>query len=157
MSNATVDPETLRTKTIFVGLTDEQLGRILAVSRQGAALPGEVIIRENEPGDKLYVLLEGKVEVRHAGVRGETVLTSLEGRDALAAQYEGDFFGEMALFDLEPRSATVIAVEKCSFLILARDDLAELFAEDAAMHVTLFGNIARILSRRLRTANVHFG
>lgn len=145
-----IDIEALKSKTIFVGLTDEQMEAILGIAGEISVGQGEVVLHEKEPGESLYVILEGKVEIRHIESGGDKLIASLSGNDNLAAQYEGDFFGEMSLLDTEPRAASVVAVEPATLLVLTRDQLGELFERDMSIQVVLFGNIARVLSRRLR-------
>src|SRR5205085_662238 len=71
-------------------------------------LAGEAVIREGETGDRLYIIHSGTVVVT-------------KGRHRLARLGPGDFFGEMALFDNEPRSATVTAAGPVEVLVLQRD------------------------------------
>jgi len=140
----------LRVKTIFVGLSDEQVERVTDAGREATARPGEIIVREHAPGDTLYVILSGSVEIMHEADGKKKVVTALSGSDALRRQYEGDFFGEMSLLDVEPRSATVTAVEECHLLVLSRGALEKIFCEDTSIHIIMLTNIARILSHRLR-------
>ncbi|MFH1537957.1 MAG: cyclic nucleotide-binding domain-containing protein [bacterium] len=147
-----IDIEKLKSKTIFVGLADEQIEAILGFAEERSAQGGEVILNEKEPGDSLYVILKGKVEIHHFEAGEDRLLASLSGSDNLAAQYEGDFFGEMSLLDTEPRAASVVAAEPAELLVLTRDRLAELFEKDLRLQVVLFGNIARVLSRRIRVS-----
>ena len=68
---------------------------------------GEAIFREGDFGDTLYILQEGKVEIRKKAGNAFKVLTTLD---------PGDFFGEMALIDKSPRSATAMAISECRLL-----------------------------------------
>lgn len=140
----------LSTKTIFVGLNDEQIKEVMAAAKKVKKKAGEIVVRENEQGSSLYVILEGAVEIRHYAQGEDRFVTSLSASPALSKQYEGDFFGEMSMLDIEPRSATVTAIEDCKFLVLTHETLVTLFAEDASIHIILLTNIARILSHRLR-------
>lgn len=141
----------LRNKTIFVGLEDAQISRILTAAKTHHVPAGQYIVHENEPGDTMYVIVVGRVEIIHeCGAEGGAVVASLSGGDNLFTQYEGDFFGEMALLDIEPRSASVKAVEDCTLISFTKDSLGDLFADDYYLHIVLLGNIARILSHRLR-------
>ena len=63
--------------------------------------------------------------------------------------YEGDFFGEMCLLDLEPRCATVVAEEDCVLWEINRDDLYWLFGDDKELQLRIMLTLARVLSRRL--------
>lgn len=136
---------------LLIGLNSSQLQNLLNEGEIETYNRGEVIIQEGEIGDTLYIILEGKVLIASScGVE----LATLSGDDTLASQYEGDFFGEMSLLDLEPRSATVSAHNQVKILKINRDKLGELFSQDRELQLVLFINIARILSRRLRAANI---
>src|SRR4029078_11798588 len=76
---------------------------------------GEVLFHEGDPGDKLYIVTDGKVKLGR---------TSSDGRENLLAILRpGLMFGELPLFDPGPRSATVTAVTETTFLSLSHDDL----------------------------------
>lgn len=140
---------------LFRGLTREQLERALDAMEKQDMAPGEVIIREGEPGDVLYVLLEGTVEVsktlllrvaRYDYNEREKTLSRMEGEDRA-------FFGEMALFGGEPRSATVTALTRCRLLTLDRRAFERLGEEDPEMGYKILRNIVDVLCERLRKAN----
>jgi CRP/FNR family transcriptional regulator, cyclic AMP receptor protein len=96
-----------------------------------------VILREGERGDRLYCLVEGQVEVR----RGEKVIVRLG---------PGETVGEMELIDMQPRSATVVALTTCVLYSLALRDILALQREDLPSFTLVIMNLARDLSRRLR-------
>ena len=73
----------------------------------------ETVVREGDPGDALYIIVEGTVEI-HTGGRMVARMTA------------GDFFGEISLFDGEPRSATVVAVDDVVLLRLKSSDFETL-------------------------------
>ena len=98
---------------------------------------GEAIVVEGEPGEHLYVVTEGRVAVSVGGRR----VNELGPRQ---------YFGEMALYDGGPRSATVAAAEDTTVLRLGRDALFRL----GRQHPELLVGVIRVLSERLRTANV---
>lgn len=99
----------------------------------------EVVFHEGDQGTSLFVVERGEVKI---------VLRSAEGKEAiLGFRAAGDFFGEMALLDGEPRSANVIATEPCEVLILRRDDFLRFIAE----HPNVAVGLLAILSQRLRS------
>ncbi|HEU0217431.1 MAG TPA: cyclic nucleotide-binding domain-containing protein [Stellaceae bacterium] len=100
-----------------------------------AYLPGEPIIREGEAGDRLCIIYSGKVAVTKAG-------------HVLAELTAGDFFGEMALFDAGPRSATVTALDDVEVLVLERDRFNSLVRQ----RPTVLMEVCSTLVRRLRQA-----
>ena len=118
-----------------------QRGSLDALARAATArrfAPSELLVKEGEEAVAFYVLCEGQVEVvKGLGQKGERVV----GRLA-----EGDFFGEMALLDGFPRSASVRAVADCECLVLTRWD----FLGEMRSNIQVALAILPVLSRRLR-------
>ena len=98
-------------------------------------LAGEAIVTEGETGDRLCIIYRGDVLVRKEGV-------------TLAQLFVGDFFGEMSLFDAEPRSATVTAIGEVEVLVLQRDRFHSLVQQRPGVLMQL----CTTLVRRLRLA-----
>jgi CRP/FNR family transcriptional regulator, cyclic AMP receptor protein len=92
---------------IFSGLTDRQLGRLARDAKVAPFEAGATVVKQGDKGVGLYLVLEGRVEARRKGRK-------------LAALGPGQFFGEMALFDDQPRSADVIATEATRCLVLSK-------------------------------------
>src|SRR5512142_352287 len=107
---------------------------------------GAVIVSQEEPGESLFVLARGRVKVVLYGESGREVILSI-------FKQPGDFFGEMALLDDEPRSATVIAAERSRLLVLSR----AAFQEHLAAHPRSALRVLTELSRRLRRADEVIG
>ena len=103
---------------------------------------GTVIVGQDDPGDALFVLVEGKVKV---------VLFGKQGREIILTIFKtpGDFFGEMSLLDDEPRSATVVAAERATLFVLSR---AAFTAHVEAQPRTAL-RVLQEVSRRLRQAD----
>ena len=104
----------------------------------------EYIIRQGEVGDCMYVVQMGKVEVVHEEGGAEVRLAVLE---------EGDFFGEMALFEQDVRSATVRSLGESQVLTVDRKTLLGRVQEDPSLAF----NILRTLSNRIRKLNEELG
>jgi CRP/FNR family transcriptional regulator, cyclic AMP receptor protein len=105
---------------------------------------GDFFCREGDLADGMYVLESGRV----------TISKSWQGHQLLLRRLaQGDCFGEMALLDLFPRSASVRADEDCSAIRLTPDNLYRLFEHDAEQFALIQMNIGRELSRRLRTTD----
>jgi len=103
----------------------------------------EIIFKENSCGKEMYILRSGKVKIVLQDEKGEAEVTTLE--------QPGEFFGEMALIDGSPRSATAIADEHNTELeVLDRDDFLEMIKE----HPEFALNIMHELSNRVRLGNV---
>lgn len=130
-------------------MTREQLERVAEIVKVRAVEPGEVIISERDYGDTLYVIDEGRVDVRVASPTGDRVVALLSAPEEAVISYEGDFFGEMCLLDLEQRCASVIARVPCRLWELNRDDLYWLFGDDKSLQLRILMTVARVLSRRL--------
>jgi CRP/FNR family transcriptional regulator, cyclic AMP receptor protein len=116
----------------------ERLGKLM-VPRSVKA--GETIIKENDQAAGFFVISSGKVEA----VRG----ADTDGAQTLATFGPGDFFGEMALFEGFPRSATVKAVEDTECLAMTRWD----FMAELKNHPEIAVGMLPILVRRLREAD----
>ncbi|MBW1981227.1 MAG: cyclic nucleotide-binding domain-containing protein [Deltaproteobacteria bacterium] len=97
---------------------------------------GEVVCRQGEPGDTMYIIQSGAVEVSQLQGGQEVVLGLMEA---------GDFFGEMALVDEKPRSATVTVIKSGRLLYLTRETLLERVRQDPGVAIHLL----RALSRRI--------
>ncbi len=101
---------------------------------------GEVIVREGETGDCMYVIQEGQVEVLH----------EMENREVrLAVLKEGDFFGEMAIFEHEVRSATVRALGEVRVLTVEKKNFLRRIHEDPSLAY----HIVQTMSHRIRELN----
>lgn len=136
-------------KLLFQGLTPAQLARVAEIIRVRDVPAGEVVIHERDYGDTLYLIDEGSVEVRIASPEGDRVVAELRAPAPGEISFEGDFFGEMCLLDLEPRCATVITREPCRLWEINRDDLYWLFGDDKGLQLRILLTIGRVLSRRL--------
>jgi CRP/FNR family transcriptional regulator, cyclic AMP receptor protein len=94
----------LRDTPLFSEFTEDELRGALELLEREEAQPGTCIVRQDEPGSCMYLLVEGRAKVIHHEDGREVVLADLQ---------PGEFFGEIALVDHGPRSADVEAVEKC--------------------------------------------
>jgi CRP/FNR family cyclic AMP-dependent transcriptional regulator len=137
--------ETLRRVPLFAQLGDDDLARIAAMVRERPYPRHSVIVFEDDPGDALFIVAMGQVKVVLVGEDGREVILAVLG--------PGDFFGELALIDDEPRSAHVIAMDDAQLLVLRRDD----FHEALQSHPRMALGMLRTLSRRLRRADDQIG
>ncbi|HVN38949.1 MAG TPA: cyclic nucleotide-binding domain-containing protein [Myxococcota bacterium] len=129
----------LKKVPLFESLTLDQLDAVARLGEERDFQPGEVIVCEGESGGELYVLLEGAVEVSQK--RGE-LQVPLRTIEAVA------YFGEMAVLDDQPRSATIVAREPSRLLALAGTSLKELILQMPDISF----EILRVLSARVRAA-----
>ena len=135
----------LRKVPLFSQLAPSDLERVSEISRERAYPRNSVILFEDDPGDALYVVALGQVKVVLIGEDGREVILSVMG--------EGEFFGEMALVDDEPRSAHVIAMEDSTLLVLRREDFQGILKQTPGIALALL----RELSRRLRRVDEKVG
>ncbi len=136
---------TLRSVSLFSELSEEDIERIGRSARHRTYPKNSVIVFEDDPGDSLFVLVSGRVKV---------VLTGEDGREVILATLgPGEFFGEMALIDDEPRSAHVIAMEDSDLLVLRREDFQKQLHETPHIAIGLLG----ALCKRLRQADKKIG
>jgi CRP/FNR family cyclic AMP-dependent transcriptional regulator len=132
----------LRSLPFFQELTPGELERVVALGRV-VPYPKEMILfREGDKGEALYVVLDGSVRVSKAvpGSRDE----------AMAFMERGSFFGEMALVDEFPRSATAVASQDCKVLFIDKQAFIQMVQEDPVIGRKILWAFCRTLSLRLR-------
>jgi signal transduction histidine kinase len=134
----------LRDAYFFKDLSDDELRKIEAYCKEDSFTPGEVIFRENAPAERFFIVLDGMVEVwkDYAAPRP----------DLLAVHGQGHLFGEMALIDDLPRSATVVAKTATRVLYLFRQEFDRILHENASVSMS----ILRSLSAMVRKSNESF-
>jgi CRP-like cAMP-binding protein len=136
----------LRENRLFDGLSDETLAVLADELPSELALPGDLLIQEGDIASHMYVLLTGEREVLHRGEGDHDVRVALLG--------PGDWVGEMAILEVQPRSATVRSLAPSTLVrVTAADVKRLLFERDVKQYALLVMNIARELSRRLRVAD----
>src|SRR5512145_1464072 len=104
----------LRSIPIFSKLDDAELQRFGELTREKNYPKGSVIVFEDDPGDSLFIVREGRVKVVLIGEDGREVILGVLG--------VGEYFGELSLIDDQPRSAHVVAMEESTLLVLRRED-----------------------------------
>lgn len=126
---------------LFADLDDRELASIVAVAKTRRYAKDDVIFHADESGDVFCLIREGQVKVTMISPEGKEIILALLG--------PGDFFGEMALLDDEPRSATVIATENLDLVTIWRSDFLQILAENFSITRKVLSEI----SRRLRSAS----
>jgi CRP/FNR family cyclic AMP-dependent transcriptional regulator len=136
-----VDNDVLRQAPLFSALDDEAASALRASMSEQKIRRGEVLFREGDSGDRLYVVADGKIKLGR---------TSSDGRENLLAILgPGQMFGELSLFDPGPRSATVTAVTDVSLLVLGHDEMVRWLSGRPEVARGLLSQLAG----RLRKAN----
>jgi CRP-like cAMP-binding protein len=131
----------LRRVALFATLGDGQLAELARVARRYRYHRDEVIFYQGDPGDTFYVILSGQVKV---GV------TSPEGQEAILVMLDaGEGFGEFALLDDQPRSATIETTRPTEVLAIRKDDFRRLLRQLPDIAIGLL----RVLTKRLRNTD----
>ena len=136
--------EWLQRVPVFGALREDSLEFLLGLATTRAVPAGGTFFREGDPADAMYVLEAGRVVVEK-GWRGRVVELRRLG--------PGDCFGEMALMDLFPRSASIRALDDCRAITLTPGALYRLFERDPEQFTLIQMNIGREVCRRLRAAD----
>ena len=134
------DAHTLSAIPLFRGLAPEELAR-LSQFLQPSALPANASLMSlGQPGEVAYLILEGTVKIHVEQPDGRDVVVALRG--------PGEIVGELSVIDDNPRSASVVTLEPCTLLWIARANL-----QDCLQRMPLLSlNLVQILARRLRVA-----
>lgn len=123
----------LKSIDLFSQIPGEDLSQIALITDEVQFEEGDEIFHEGDPGDTLFFVIEGKIRIHTGG-------------DELAMLGERQVFGEMALLDSEPRSASASATSDVTLLKIHRDDFHEILAEKSE----IAQGIIKVLTRRLR-------
>jgi CRP/FNR family cyclic AMP-dependent transcriptional regulator len=141
--------EALSTMPLFRGLGDDALESIARGLRVRRFRRGEVIFHLGDPGDALFIVTSGAVKITLPSETGDEAI--------LATLRPGDFFGELALLDGAPRSATAAALERTETLVLPRQRFRELIATEPVIRDALLSSLAAELRRlTLHVEELHF-
>jgi CRP/FNR family cyclic AMP-dependent transcriptional regulator len=135
----------LLTVPLFKSLGTTEVANFAKLAREKSYPRGSVILFEDDPGDSLFVVREGRVKV---------VLVAEDGREVILGILGiGEHFGELSLIDDQPRSAHVVAMEDSTLLVLRREDFRRRVEQNPAIAWALLIE----LSRRLRRADEKIG
>jgi len=135
----------LKTSKLFSGMVASELEVLEHTAQVKSYKAGRNIFQEGDPGDGLYLILEGKVQI--------TCLLGQDQRTVLSQLDAGDFFGEMALLGDSSRSATAVAREQSELIGFFHPDLLEIINFHPVMGAKVTFGLARTLSERLRYTN----
>jgi CRP-like cAMP-binding protein len=148
MLNAEQRKDFLETIPIFAGLHATALSMIADAAEETPFHAGDIVVREGEPGNRMFIVYSGRVEiVKHLTQPHETVLAVFGPKN---------FVGEMSIIECVARSASVRAVDDTFLFALKGTDLYHLFKRHPDQYAIVILNIARDLSRRLRAIDEMF-
>ena len=137
-----IDPAVLKNVPVFQLLDDDELRELLSEIEERSYPAGQTIFRQGEDGGEMHFVLEGKVE---------TFIVDDDGQRVVLAEVDkGEMFGELSLFDNEPRSASAVTLVPTRTGIVDREDLERLFARKPPAAL----DILAVLSRRLRRTDL---
>lgn len=143
--DAPVTAECLERIGLFGALDHEALAFLATSLHTVLMAPGDLVFREGDIASEMYIVLRGEFEVLKKSKRGVDARVAMLG--------SGDWFGEMSILDVQPRSASVRSLAASRLLIMSPADLEALYRRDVKAYSLLVLNIARELSRRLRVAD----
>ena len=145
LPDGNVNASELRLIGLFGALDDNVLQHLASTLSVQTPEAGELVFREGDDANAMYVVLRGEMEVLKKSKRATEARVALLG--------PGDWFGEMSIVDIQPRSATVRALAPSRLLRVSAADLDALYRFDLRSYSLIVLNLARELSRRLRVAD----
>jgi CRP/FNR family cyclic AMP-dependent transcriptional regulator len=147
MNPAAKVPAQLRELPLFREFTDQEIAGFVELTDLVSARAGTPIVRQDEPGDCMYILLDGTAKVIHRRAGQEVELHTMTA---------GDFFGELALFDQGPRSADVVAKSNCLLFKMPQSVFSSLAGIYPSAALKLFLAIAYVVVGRMRRTNAKY-
>ncbi len=155
--NKPLDIREIRDCQLFTGLTDDELESIAQLIEIREFNDGEVVVKEGAPGDEMFILLEGTLQVTQKLTLLSQEETNLNSRDKMLIKLEAasrPMVGEMSLFEEHyTRSATMTAMGQVTVGVITRQNLMNLVYNNNHLGYRLFYNIGLVLSARLKKAN----
>lgn len=137
--------EVLQRSPIFQDFNQREFAKIEDILHHRTFATGEAIVREGEKGVGMFIILSGQVQILHAGAEGQPTI--------LATLGPGDFFGEQALLDESPRTASALALEPCQAIGFFRADMLEIIDRNPRTGLKVIMRLSQMISFRLRQTN----
>ena len=131
--------ETLRTVPLFESLSDKEATELCQMLETIDCLPHQVLFRAGDAGDGMYLIEQGKVSISMKAADGHALIIAELG--------SGEFFGEMAMLDGQPRSARATALEPSRLAILSRDDFLRFVQGNSNVALEMLSALAHRLRR----------
>jgi CRP/FNR family cyclic AMP-dependent transcriptional regulator len=140
---------------LFKNLTTDKIRKVLNIVSKHTFSENDIILKEGDIGDTMYIILEGTVEVAKS-----LVISGIDNehneKDKVFTRLDGNHhavFGEIALLEELKRTATIKAITNCVLYEIKKDDFLKLAEEDYELGYRILLNLARIVSARLRKAD----
>jgi len=128
----------LKNVSLFSGLSEDAVNAVSALATTRTYPKNTIIISEGDDSDSLYAVLSGKVKVYLSDDEGKEIIINIHG--------PGDYFGEMALLDDKPRSASVMTLEESKLAVLSKSAFEDCLSKNPQISLP----IIRGMSKRLR-------
>ncbi len=142
-----IDAAFLTQSPLFRNLDETERAQILIIGQRRTCKAGEILFREGDAGDGLYVVVRGSVRISKQGATGEEALAVLESPA---------FFGEMALIDLSARAADAIVNEDSELFFIPLQDLRSLIEIQHRIALKILFALCEVLAQRLRETNERY-
>ncbi|GAB3243061.1 Crp/Fnr family transcriptional regulator [Chitinimonas naiadis] len=126
---------TLKQIPLFYGLSDEELAHIEASATAKTYPKGTIIINEGDPGSSMFLLMQGRLKVFVSDSNGKEYVLAVLG--------PGEYVGELALLDDEPRTASVETEEQSTFLVILKEDFLSLLHSHPSIQFKLLVSLVR--------------
>lgn len=139
----------IRHVEIFDGLETRDVNKVLKIASGKKFAKGDLVFQEGDVGDCFYLIIEGSVEITKKMPDGRS--------EIMATLREGDYFGEMALLDGDPRSASVTAIEETKLLEVRNSQFIKIIMNDDNFARKVLWAFCTTFARRLRHTNQLLG
>lgn len=140
-----MDSSMISRNPLFSGFTPEEITVFAAIITDKSIAAGMTVFIEGMPGESLFLIAEGTIRISKMLAEGEEKTLVVLGAD--------EFFGEMAILDGSPRSATARVVENAKLLLLKKSDFEKLCDENPKVGLKFIRNIVRVFTDRVRESN----
>ncbi|MFH1772022.1 MAG: cyclic nucleotide-binding domain-containing protein [Candidatus Omnitrophota bacterium] len=136
---------------LFELVTKDEIGKILPCFKERKFSRGDKVFSEKEEGSTMYVLLSGSIKISRCHKEGGS--GPLTEEQELIVLGPGDFFGEIALFDCIPRTASATVIEDAVVFEIHRDDFAKLISQFPQTGIKLLYRIIQEMGKRIKRMN----
>ena len=142
------DFSTIKASVMLQGFSDEDLDKLAGFCEMRQMNEGTTVFIENMPGESLFLVKKGTIRISKMFAEGDEKTLVVIGPE--------DIFGEMAVIDGLPRSATARVAEDAELISLKKKDLERICGNDAILALKLINNIVKTFSKRVREANEEY-
>ena len=138
----------IKNSVMLQGFSNGELGKLAGFCEMRNMAEGTTVFIENMPGESLFLVKKGTIRISRMFAEGDEKTLVVLGPE--------DVFGEMAVIDGLPRSATARVAENAELISLNKKSLEQLCRDDAPLALKLVNNIVKIFSKRVREANEEY-